>query len=219
MATGNQRNTLIVLTAGRESELDITIKSIEKNLFGNFYEKIIFDNSDGDKIKRQGFKTIKIPGFGLSYSELRHSKAIEFMFSHIQTLDCDNFVFFEEDWELNIPVDVNFLCSYLNADVSQIRLFRTRTYDSQEIFKNIFLVKKSKYMFSWNPCIFKKNIVYLEYPVAANHEFLFGEMINKPFLVYNPGAPVVSHVGYNSISKDVVWDKDYAFKPKDTDHK
>jgi hypothetical protein len=155
-----------------------------------------------------------VPGFDLPYGQLRHAKALQFIFDYIKNIEVENIVFFEEDWKLLFDVNVDELTPFLNDNISQIRFFRKYGYDIDEIYGEISMVNNATYMFSWNPCIFSKNIAFLDYPIEYDHELLFGQMLQKKFLVYKNGIDVIEHVGYESIEKNMVWDKEYNYSFK-----
>jgi hypothetical protein len=199
-----KKTALIVLTAGRTDNLDITIESLKKHLTGNILYKIIFDNSDGQKINYPGYKTIKVPSFGLPYGKKRHANVMQFIFDSLNKLDAEYICFFEEDWRLLSDVNVDHLISYLGKDLSQIRLFRKKKYPTAiEIDRDVSIVLKEKagaYLFSWNPSVFKKQITCVKYPIDEDHELMFGKKLNLSFLVYKNRQEVVEHTGDVSIS-------------------
>jgi hypothetical protein len=200
---------LVILTAGRRDYLDITIRHLDKHLKGTFSQKIIFDNSDGPTIIYSGYSSIKVPSFNLPYGAIRHSRVIQFIFNYIRDIEVENIVFFEEDWKLLFDVNVDNLLKYLKNNISQIRFFRKQNYNAIKINEDISLVKKTKYMFSWNPSIFKKSLVFSEYPTGPDHESDFGKKIKKNFLVYKNGIESVEHIGNISSHPNVKWDKEY----------
>jgi hypothetical protein len=203
---------LAILTAGRKDCLDLTIGSLNKNLSGSISEKIIFDNSVDLDIAYEGYQTVKTPKDELPYGQIRHAKAVSFMFNYIKNLDIDYVVFFEEDWQLLIPVFVDDLCYKLDSSLSQVLLYRpknTITINNNDLFSRIDH-NTLKWKFSWNPCVFAKDLVNRPYPNSDHHEFKFGEILSKDFLVYGYPNEVVRHVGKNSLSSPgLIWNDDY----------
>jgi hypothetical protein len=199
----NKTIALFVLTAGRTEYLDAAIKSINKNLKGNIIKRIIFDNSDDHGISYDGYDTVSVPSFGLPYSSQRHSLVMQFIFDMSKNIDADAICFFEEDWELLEEVDLDYLSKYLNERISQIRLFRKQDYNVAGIIHDDFsVIKTDEYMFTLNPSLFSKKIMQTKYPVNHdNHEWRFGQIINKPFMVYKNGTRVVGHIGEKSITR------------------
>jgi hypothetical protein len=205
---------LAVLTAGRQDYLDIAIESLNKNLSGSISEKIIFDNSTDSDISYEGYETVKTPKDRLPYGPLRHSKAIRFIFNHIKKLDVGYVVFFEEDWELLAPIFADDLCNKLDSSLSQVRISRFKNYDYPEIMPQGEFIRMNhndvKYKFSWNPCVFSKDLVYRDYPYFAKHELKFGRDISKDFLIYGWPNELVKHTGKISISDPGrIWNDDY----------
>jgi hypothetical protein len=206
---------LAILTAGRKDCLDVTIESLNKNLYGSISEKIIFDNSVDSDIAYEGYQTVKTPKDELPYGQIRHSKAVSFMFNYIKNLDIDYVVFFEEDWELVVPVFVDDLCSKLDDSLSQARLSRLNNYDYPEIKEPGEFVridyKDVDYKFSWNPCVFSKDLANNSYPNSEGHELIFGKNLSKDFLVYGYPNEVVKHLGRTSLSSPgKIWNDDYS---------
>jgi hypothetical protein len=204
---------LAILTAGRKDCLDLTIESLNKNLSGSISEKIIFDNSIDSEIIYDGYKTIKTPKDSFPYGQIRHAKALSFIFYYIKNLDIDYVVFFEEDWELLVPVFVDDLCHRLDNSLSQVRLFRP-TYDYPEITEISEFIRINHndviFKFSWNPCVFSKDLVNTDYPNTEEHELIFGEKLLKDFLVYGYPNKAVKHFGKNSLSSPGrIWNDDY----------
>jgi hypothetical protein len=201
---------LAILTAGRKEYLDITIGSLEKHLKGSISEKIIFDNSDGPEITYDGYRTIKIPGFGLPYGNDRHAKAIQFIFDYLIGFSEEHIVFFEEDWALLEEVVVDELSIYLDDRASQLRLYSRGEYGISWYQTEDIIATSSDFSFSWNPCIFNKKILYFEYPQGHDdHEYHFGKKVGENFFLYKYGTPVVKHVGEYSIEKPVRWSDKY----------
>jgi hypothetical protein len=193
---------LIILTAGRLEYLNKTLESLDKNLKGNIVLKIIFDNSDGKKIIREGYKTIKVPSFGLDYGRIRHAKVMEYIFHAIKKINIEYVCFFEEDWELLTLIDSDKLIKYftLEPNISQVRFFRKQKYIvDKKIDDFAFLVSDAEYLFSWNPSLFKKTLTETKYPIELFHEKRFGKKNNKPFIVYQRDGFVVKHIGEESL--------------------
>jgi hypothetical protein len=204
---------LAILTAGRKDCLDLTIGSLNKNLSGSISEKIIFDNSVDSDIAYEGYQIVKTPKDELPYGQIRHAKAVSFMFNYIKNLDIDYVVFFEEDWELLMPVFVDDLCIKLEDSLSQIRLYRLPFHKYPEIKETGEFVRISHndviYKFSWNPCVFAKDIVNIEYPIRVEHERIFGKMISKDFLLYGYPNQIIKHSGMISLSSPgLIWNDD-----------
>jgi hypothetical protein len=61
------------------------------------------------------------------------------------------------------------------------------------------------YTFTLNPSVFRTDIFKYSYPLdqGINHEYIFGEIVNKKILVYKYGQPIVQHIGKYSIEKGV----------------
>jgi hypothetical protein len=202
-------HTLAILTAGRKEYLDITIGSLEKHLKGSISEKIIFDNSDGPAIVYEGYKTIKVPSFGLPYGFDRHARAIKFIFAYLKKAKNEYVVFFEEDWELLEDLIVDDLSIHLNDSFNQIRMYSRGDFGVfAEVTKDI-IVTSETFSFSWNPNIFSKRICNLRYPIGEAHEEKFGNVLGPNFLLYKHKHPVVKHVGEYSIEKPMRWTEDY----------
>jgi hypothetical protein len=206
---------LAILTAGRKDCLDVTIDSLNKNLSGSISEKIIFDNSIDSEIAYEGYKTVKTPADRLPYGQIRHAKALNFILSYVKKLDVDYVVFFEEDWELLVPVFVDDLCSKLDDSLSQVRLSRLNVWDYPKITEISDFTRIShndvQYKFSWNPCVFAKDLMNSFYPNVYGHEYEFGKMLSKDFLVYGYPNEVVKHVGKISLSSPGrIWNDDYS---------
>lgn len=200
----NKRIALFVLTAGRPDYLDTTIKSIDKYLKGNIVSRIIFDNSDSPNASYTGYQTIAVPSFDLPYGYDRHAKAMKFIFDMHDSIDADVVCFFEEDWELQEEVDLDYISKYLTEEFSQIRLFRQQDYNVAGIVDEDFsIVRSDSYMFTLNPSLFYKSIMKIEYPTYSSHmhEWTFGQIVNKPFMVYKNGTPIVAHIGKVSVEK------------------
>jgi hypothetical protein len=205
---------LALLTAGRKDCLDVTIESLNKNLSGSISEKIIFDNSVDIDISYEGYKTVKTPKDELPYGRIRHSNAISFMFDYIKKLDISYVIFFEEDWELVVPVFADDLCNKLDDSLSQVRLSRLKIYDYLEIKEAGEFVRINHndvdYRFTWNPSVFSKDLVNNAYPKSDNHEFDFGYALSKDFLIYNYPNQVIKHIGRTSLSSpEKIWNDDY----------
>lgn len=201
---------LVVLTAGRKEYLDITIGSLDTHLKGSISKRLIFDNSDGPEITYEGYKTIKVPGFGLPYGHNRHAKAIQFIFDYLKKYKEEYIVFFEEDWKLLEDVVVEDLSKHLDDRVTQIRLYSRAEFGADWHQTENIMATSETYSFSWNPSIFNKRIISFEYPKETiNHEYEFGKKIGDNFFVYKYGTPVVKHVGEYSIEKAVRWDENY----------
>jgi hypothetical protein len=205
---------LAILTAGRKDCLDLTIESLNKNLSGSISTKIIFDNSIDSDISYEGYETVKTPKDRLPYGQIRHSKALSFIFRYIKTLDIDYVVFFEEDWELIVPVFVDDLCIKLDNSLSQVRLSRLNVWDYPEINEISEFIRMDHnsvgYKFSWNPCVFSKDLVYNKYPISIGHERIFGNTLSKDFLIYDYPNEVVRHFGKISLSSPGrTWNDDY----------
>jgi hypothetical protein len=206
---------LAILTAGRKECLDLTIESLNKNLSGSISEKIIFNNSIDLDISYKGYKTRKTRKNNLPYGQIRHSRALSFMFKHIKKLDIDYVIFFEEDWELLTPVFVDDLCNKLDDSLSQIRLSRPNVYDYPEITEISEFIRMDHndviYKFSWNPCVFSKDLVDNVYPNCVDHELRFGDKLSKDFLVYSYPNELVRHSGKISLSSPgLTWNDDYS---------
>jgi hypothetical protein len=108
---------LAILTAGRKEYLGITMGSLDKHLKGSITERLIFDNSDGPEITYEGYRTIKVPSFGLPYGYDRHARAMDYIFNTLKDIEQKYVVFFEEDWELKEEVNVDELSPYLTYDL------------------------------------------------------------------------------------------------------
>jgi hypothetical protein len=203
---------LAILTAGRKEYLDITIQSLEKHLKGNISKKIIFDNSDGPEIKYNGYVTVKVPGFDLPYGTIRHANANKYMFSYLTNLNPKNIVFFEEDWDLQQDVDVDYLDNIFKDEYSQILLRRDSLPDKLVPDGELFHRISDIWFFTLNPSIFRVDIATLgskSYPLVWDHEEVFGKMLkDKKSMVYGEGM-LVKHIGEYSIEKPIRWDDDY----------
>ena len=187
--------------------------SLEKHLKGSITERLIFDNSDGPEITYEGYRTIKVPGFGLPYGYDRHAKVIQFIFDHLKEYDEENIVFFEEDWELLEDLVVDELSVHLDDRAAQLQLYSRGEYGISWYQTEDIVATSGDYSFSWNPCIFNKRILYIEYPQGTdNHEYDFGEKVGKNFFLYKNGTPVVKHVGEYSIEKAVRWTEEYGME-------
>jgi hypothetical protein len=206
---------LAILTAGRKEYLDITMGSISKYLNGSITEKVIFDNSDGPEITYEGYRTIKVPSFGLPYGYDRHARAMDYIFNTLKDIEQKYVVFFEEDWELKEEVNVDELSPYLTDDVGQIRLYRPQEYlEVIPLSKDVVEATVKAYTFTLNPSVFRTDIFKYSYPLdqGINHEYFFGEAVNKKILVYKYGQTVVEHIGEYSVEKPVRWTENYEWE-------
>jgi len=197
---------LAILTAGRKEYLGITMGSLDKHLKGSITERLIFDNSDGPEITYEGYRTIKVPSFGLPYGYDRHARAMDYIFNTLKDIEQKYVVFFEEDWELKEEVNVDELSPYLTYDLWQIRLYIPQEYlEVIPLSKDVVEATVKAYTFTLNPSVFRTDIFKYSYPLdqGINHEYIFGEIVNKKILVYKYGQPIVQHIGKYSIEKGV----------------
>lgn len=215
----NMKTCLVILTAGRLSYLDKTIDSLNKNLKGSIDAKFILDNSDGPNLNYDGYKTLKMPSFNLPFSEERHSRVISTFFKLFRQLDYDRFVFFEEDWELIREINIDEMSIHLNKSM-QVLLARNSKSIDYHINNRVSIRKDGNlqlltvkgiypWTFTWNPSIFDRRIINLEYPIGELHEQRFGQSIdNLVQIIPDYRVESVRHIGIESIAQPAIWDED-----------
>lgn len=215
----NMKTCLIVLTAGRLAYLDKTIESLNKNIKGNIDEKFILDNSDGPNITYDGYKTLKMPSFDLGFSEERHSMVLSTFFKLFRKLAYDRFVFFEEDWELIREVNIDEMSIHLDKSMQVLLARNSKSIDN--FINNRVTIHKDgnlqllnvkgmyPWTFTWNPSIFDRRMINLEYPTGELHEQRFGQSIdNLVQIIPNYRVELVKHIGIESIAQPALWDED-----------
>lgn len=216
---GGRGVDVIVLTAGRKQYLERTLESFTKHVSGDIKRKTIYDDSGDQKFGRWLEKTYS------DWTVVHNANAPSGFTQAIRKAWAGEgkkngsgapYIFhLEEDFIFNHDVDLSDLVTILEAEpkLAQVAFLRgpffppeiqaggiieedPDAYSHHELGDLKYL--KHKKFFTTNPCVYRRTLLKMQWPVLKNSETRFTRTVlnrGMRFAFIGDGEPWVSHIG------------------------
>jgi len=205
--------SLVIITDGRQNCIDKTIPSMYENLYCDFFEKIIINDSADPRY--HDYLSRKYPEFKIISHEERRglAGAVISAWDNV-SLDSDYVFHLEDDFIFNQKIDVEYMANLLegNQHLIQMALVRAPVNPPEEEVGGFVFQHLDSYqqkdgffehgrLFTLNPCLYPMSTVNIGWPEHGGeseftnkvHElssdYLFGFLGD----IYDP--PKVTHIG------------------------